>query len=171
MMRALRGMFMVALLVLGGASKLDRLTPVERDHFDALRVWFPSEKDEKVFLKLKTEEERNQWLKDRGYWERFYKYDQAMRDDIVGGLVAMGWPYDAILMAWGAPHQKMRLPGRKATRAEMYVYKFEITDDGSVMVWAPKSKESYKAVGKYRMELYVDDGVLTEIVRKEGWDD
>jgi hypothetical protein len=170
-MRSRHIMFMMALLIFGGASKLDRLTPVERDHFDALRVWFTSDKDEKLFLKLKTEEERNQWLKDRGYWERFYKYDEAMRDAIVGGEVMAGWPYDAILMAWGPPHQKMRLPGRMASRSEMYVYQFEILVGGAVMVWEPKSKESYQAVAKYRMELYIDDAVLTSIVKKDGWDD
>ena len=164
---------MIGLLVLGSGSKLSRLSTVEREHYEALRVWM-SDKEEKAYLKLKTEDLRNAWLHENGqppFWERFYKFEESMRDAILGGEVAVKWPYDAVLMSWGTPHQRMRLTGRQAIRSQLFVYRFEVMEDGSVLVWTPKSKATYKAVDKYRMEIYVDDNVVTEIVRKQGWDD
>ncbi len=159
---------LLGLLVLGGGSKLDRLTPVERDHFDGLRVWM-DKKQEKAFLKNKTEEERNQWLKDAGLWERWYKFDEGMRDQILGGEVATGWPYDAVYMAWGKPHERKKMIGRSASRSELLTYRFEIMEDGAVLVWAPGSKATYKAVGKYTMLVYIDDDKVGELERRDGW--
>ena len=56
----------VVTLALGMAGKLDKFEPYERDHYQALKVWFDKEaKEEKAYLKLKTPQERDQWLKDK----------------------------------------------------------------------------------------------------------
>lgn len=168
MRRATSLAVLIGLVVFGGGSKLDRLTPVERDHFDGLRVWM-DKKQQKSFLKLKTEEERNQWLKDEGLWERWYKYEQDMRDSILAGDVKRGWPYDAVYMAWGKPHERARQIGRSASRSELLTYRFEVMEDGAVMVWVPGSKATYKAVDKYTMLVYIDDDKVGDIERKDGW--
>jgi len=164
-------MFVVlALLAAGcGGSVLKRLNPSEHDHFIALQVWM-SESDVKSYKKLKTEDERNQFLKSKGYWDRFYQYPADVRDQIIAGEGAVGWTQDMVYMAWGAPHQKMILPGRHAVRSVQMVYRFEVDEEGRTLVWTPKSKATYKAISKYQVELVVDDGRVSEIRKKDHWE-
>jgi hypothetical protein len=151
------------------ASRLDMLTDTERDHYAALKVWMDDDQ-EKAFFKLKTEDERNAFLKSLGIWDRFYGYSERERGDILGGRVAVGWTKDKVYMAWGAPHEKQRLTGRRATRSELFTYRFEVAEDGRVLVWEPNSKVTYKAQDKYQIEVYLDDDRVTEMVRKDGWE-
>jgi hypothetical protein len=151
------------------SAKLKRLSDAERDHYYALRV-FMGEDTTKAFLKLKTESERNALLNDLGLWERFYKYDQAIRDKIVAGEVEEGWTEDQMFMSWGEPYDRRRLTGRPAARSELFVYRFEVAPDGVIRVWTPSSKTAYKAVDFYQIEAYVDDNRIAEIVRKEDWE-
>ena len=53
-----------------------RLDTQEFSHWYALRVDM-SEEERKTYLKLKTKEERNAYLKEKEYWDLFYKYDQV----------------------------------------------------------------------------------------------
>lgn len=151
------------------AKPIDRLSSAERDHFQALSVWM-DDKEERAYLKLKTEEERNAWLKEKGYWNRYYQYDAQTRDQILGGKVAVGWTQDMVFMAWGAPHDKRRLLGRNARRSEALIYRFEVTPDGAHLIWAPKSKATHNAVQLYHYVLTVDDAKVVKMERNEGWD-
>lgn len=150
-------------------SKLDRLEDYERDHYFALRVYM-DKKERKQYLRNKTPEARDQWLKDHGYWERFYKYDERRREAILNGEAAPGWSEDMIFMAWGRPFDRKRLTGRNASRSVLLVYRFEVAPDGAVLVWVPKSKTTHNAVEKYQLEVYVDDGKVREIKKKDGWE-
>ena len=125
---------------------------------------------QKTFLRFKTEGERNAFLQERGLWERFYKYDQRIRDMIVAGEVQEGWGEDQMFMAWGEPYDRRRLTGRPASRSELFVYRFEVASDGVVRVWNPSSKTAYKAVDFYQVNVYVDDERISEMQRKEDWD-
>ncbi len=165
---------LIALIVLGGLSgcmkqKIARLNAAEQSHYYALKVWM-DDWEEKAFLKGKTEADRSNWLKEAGYWDRFYKYDSEIRDAIVTGDVKASFTQDQVFMAWGKPHARKRLTGRPATRSELLVYRFEVTRDGETLVWAPGSKETFKAMELYQLELYIDDSVVTEILRKNDWD-
>ena len=115
------------------AASTKRLTESEKDHFYAVKV-FMGDKEQKKWLKLKTEDARTAWMKKRGLWERFYQFDEDRRNKIVAGEVEVGWEQDAVLMAWGMPHQRKRLTGRPATRSEMFVYRFEVDFEGFVTV-------------------------------------
>lgn len=169
--RLCNSLILVALLTAAGCggSVLKRLNPSEVDHYTALRVWMDDD-DTKAYKKLKTEDERNEFLKGRGYWSRFYQYPDKTRDEILAGAVEEGWKQDMVYMAWGAPHQKMVLPGRRASRSVQMVYRFEVDAEGRVMVWAPKSKATYSAIDKYQLELIVDDGIVMEIRKKDHWE-
>ncbi len=160
---------LVGVLLFGTASKYDRLEPQEKVHFDALRVWM-SDKDEKDFFKQKTPEARDQWLKDHRLWDRFYHYDKEMQDAIVQRAVARGWPVDAVYMAWGKPHETQRLFRDGAERSEKLMYFLEVTEDGHVLVWKPGSSETHNAVDRYRYELIVDDGIVTIMTKRAGWE-
>lgn len=164
--------FLLATLVLGGAAngKLKRLTDEERTAYEALKVWFADAKEEKAYLKLKTTDERNQWLKDKGYWDRFYQYDKPERDAIALGSVEPGWSIDKVYMAWGRPHQRRQLARPNVARSELLVYLLEVTDDGHVLIWEPGSKETHNAVDRYRYEVTVENDRVVEMEKKRGWD-
>ena len=56
-----------------------------------------------------------------------------------------------------------------AERSEAYVYLLEVTPDQRVLVWRPGSKQTHGAVDRYHYELVLDDGVVVEMNRKDGW--
>ena len=156
-------------LLSGCGSVLKKLTPGELDHYMALRVWM-SDPDMKAYSKLKTADERNTFLQEKGYWDRFYQYDKKRREQIINGEVAKGWTQDQVYMSWGAPHVRKRLAGRRAVRSEMFVYRFEVDPEGRVYVWEPNSKQTHYAIDKYQIDLTVDDGLIVEMIRKDGWE-
>lgn len=156
-------------MVAGCGSKLDKLAASEKDHYYALKVYM-DEKQDKAYFKLKTEEERNAYLKELGLWDNFYQYNQYERDDILAGEVTTGWTEDKVFMAWGAPIERRRLTGRPAERSELFVYRFEVDDEGYIRVYVPESKTAYKAAKRFQRELYIDDRVVTEILDKDGWE-
>jgi hypothetical protein len=157
-----------ALLFSGCGGKLKRLSSAELSHYNALKVWWDVD-EKKSYLKLKTEPERSAWLKSQGYWDRFYQYPEERRAEIVAGSVGVGWTYDQVYMAWGQPHQKRMAAGRKAERSELYVYRFETDYEGVMHVWYPNSKLTREAIEMFRLEVYVDNGVVVKMDRQEGW--
>lgn len=94
---------LAAMLQVGGWKSAKRLTDAEFDHYYALRV-FMDEAQTKKYLKLKTEEERDAYLKELGLWDKFYRYDDHIRQRIIDGEVQVGWTIDMVYMAWGAPY-------------------------------------------------------------------
>ena len=63
-----------------------RLDNQEFDHYYALRVYM-SEEQRKYYLKLKTRDERDAYLKKLGLWDTFYSYEPEEREEIVAGDV------------------------------------------------------------------------------------
>ncbi len=174
-MRRLLVLLVVALMV-GGCWKkrVKHLSPAEFDHYYALKP-FMGEDVEKGFLKLKTEEERSAYLQQAEFqgqklWDMFYQYDEVERDAIVNGEVAMGWSADMVLMAWGAPHDKRKLVGRKFSRSEMFTYRFEVDEDGTIMVYDPEEGSSYHAIRHFTRRVILDDNAVTEIQEVQGWE-
>lgn len=151
------------------AASTKRLSDSEKDHFYAVKV-FMGEKEQKKWLKLKTQSERDGWLKKQGLWERFYQHDEDTRKKIVAGEVEISWEQDSVLMAWGMPHQRKRLTGRPATRSELFVYRFEVDLEGYVSVWKPKSKTAHRAMKLYQIDVVLDDARVSEMRRKDKWD-
>ncbi len=150
----------------GWQNKVKKLTDTEFDHYYALRAYM-NDDQKKSYLKLKTEEERDQYLKDLGLWDRFYQYDPDTRQQILDGKVEVGWTKDMIEMAWGVPFDKRRLAGRHAQRSELWVYRFEQQKDGGVLVWEPGSKTQYAATRLFERELVLDDDRLVEMSEKD----
>lgn len=146
------------------------LSDAEFDHYYAMRVYL-DEEQRKTYLKLKTEEERNAFLKGvmlpglppKSLWDTFYQYGEDERQSIVDGSVEIGWTVDKLLMAWGRPMKSRKLAGRKAERSLVFVYRFEKHSDGTVMVWQPGSKTEYRADYLFKREVTLDDDVIAEI--------
>ncbi|MBN2799476.1 MAG: hypothetical protein JXX28_10050 [Deltaproteobacteria bacterium] len=166
----MRTALILALLLAACSPSTKRLSQTELGHYNALKVYM-EKADEKAYLKNKTEEERDAWLKEAGLWERFYQYDQSVRDQMIAGEVHEGWAQDQVFMAWGNPHDRKRLTGRPAQRSELFTYRFELQPDDSLLVWRPGSKTEGKAIDLFRVEVYVDDGVVAELRRRDGWTD
>ncbi|MCB9673599.1 MAG: hypothetical protein H6737_00700 [Alphaproteobacteria bacterium] len=160
----------LVVMTLGTGGKLDKLESYERDHYQALEVWFKDNKEKKAYLKLKTPAERDQWLKDMGYWDRFYKYDEYDQKAILSREPKVGWTQDMVYMAWGPPYTKVKSTKRTAQESMILKYRLEVTKDGEHMIWEPGSKETYKAVRRYQTDLYLDDRKVVEIVQKEEWE-
>ncbi len=169
--RAAVSVLLGASLALSGCSidrKVKKLDNEEFKHYYALKVWMdPGEK--KAYFKNKTREERDAWLKEQGLWDKFYQYEPHIREQIYGGEVQIGWTRDMLLMAWGKPVDRGRPAGRNAQRSVMFLYRFEETQDGGVLVWEPGSKTEYQAARLFRREVYIDDGVVAEIRDKNGF--
>ena len=174
------GLVVVAVAGCGITGKIKRLETAERDHYGAIKVWMDDDQ-ELSYLKLKTQAERDSWLKDntsalqragikKTLWDTFYQYDQATRDAIVAGDVQIGWTEDQVLMSWGAPYKRNRATKRTAVRSEIFIYRFEVTKEGELMVWEPGSRESYAAIDKFQYEVHIDDSVITDMVKKKQWD-
>ncbi len=171
-----RVLVLVALAVLMGGcwkKRVKHLSATEFDHYYALRP-FMDEDLQKGFLKGKTEEDRNAFLKSNTFqnktlWDIFYQYDAAKRELIVAGDVQQGFSGDMVLMAWGKPYDKKKLVGRPATRSEMYIYRFETAEDGTIMVYDPDDGSSYHAIRRFHREVILDDNVVTEILEENGW--
>lgn len=163
----MRGLLLVALLAgCGYKGKVKNLSDNEFDHYYALRVYM-DEAQTKTYLKKKTEDERNAYLRELGLWDRFYQNNEKMRALIVQGDVAVGWTKDQVLMSWGHPFEFRKLPGRNAERSELWVFRFEVGEDGAIRVWTPESKTYYKATRLFAREVTLDDDKVTAIEEKE----
>ena len=153
---------LATLLGCGYERHQKRLDDQEFSHWYALRVYM-SEEERKTYLKMKTKEERNAFLKSKELWDLFYKYDQDVRDAIVAGEVREGWTRDMLEMAWGAPYERQRAVGRQAQRSEKFIYRFEQQPDGMILLWESNSKTAYKAVRLFVREVIIDDDVVVKI--------
>ncbi|MFH1470063.1 MAG: hypothetical protein ABIO70_37105, partial [Pseudomonadota bacterium] len=84
-----RLVFVLALALLAGGcwkKRVKHLSQAEFDHYYALRP-FMDEELQKGFLKGKTEEQRNEFLRTHTYqekplWDLFYQYDEVQREAI-----------------------------------------------------------------------------------------
>lgn len=169
-------LFVVALAACSWQARVKFLSDEEFKAYYALKP-FMAEETQKGYLTLKTEEERNAYLKaivlaripPITLYDVFYQYPENIRQAIVDGAVQERWTKEMVLMAWGAPFDKKKLVGRPAPRSEMLIYKFEKHEDGTVMVFIPNSKTEYKAVERFRREVILDDDVVSEIVERPGW--
>lgn len=161
------GFLLSVLLMACGTTRLQkRLDNQEFNHWYALRVYM-SDEQKKVYLKKKTREERDTYLQEAGLWDKFYKYEERIREKIVAGEVQTGWTLDMLQMAWGKPYDQQMAIGRQAVRSIKYVYKFELHSDGSILLWEPGSKTVYKAKKCFKQELVVDDDIIAEMKQKD----
>jgi hypothetical protein len=179
--------FIIALSTLVGCSishYKKRLSDTEQTHYRALEVYLdqPDASGERptderlAFLKLKTEDERNAWLKsfklpssggEGTLWEKFYKYEPHIRELIDRGEVQEGWTLDMVYMSWGRPMKREKPPACNASRCWRYIYRFEQLDDGTVQVWVDGSKDEYRAVSIYDREVEVGDNKVLSIKTKK----
>jgi hypothetical protein len=167
----MRLLVLAALLSVGCSwkNRVKKLSDTEIDHYYALRV-FMNEGQHKAYLKTKEEEDRSAMLKSMGLWDKFYKLEPARRQAISDGKVEVGWTAEEVRMSWGTPFDTRNMPGRKAERSKMWVFRFEEQQDGSVLVWEEGSKTEYHAARFFQREVILDNDIVAEIHDKnEKW--
>ena len=140
---------------------IKRLEPQEAGHYEALRV-FMEEDQRKEYLRLKTQDERDGYLKSKGLWDKFYNVDEDRRKQILSREVKVGWNKEELLMAWGLPIKKQIEPQSRRARSERWIYKFELhtnKKDGSkyVLLWEENSKTEYKSDRVFIREVVIED--------------
>jgi len=172
-----RATWLLPLLLAGaiGAStgcsvdrKLKKFDDQEFQHYYVLKVYM-DDAQKKSYFKLKTRQERDDYLKKAGLWERYYDFEPHVREEIYNGRVQVGWTKDMVLMAWGRPIDRGRVAGRQAQRSERYIYRFEEAQDCSILVWEPGSKTQYHAARLFKREVIFDNDVVAVIKDKEGF--
>ena len=165
---------LVGLLILSGSivgcgpTGIKRLSPVEWNHYKALRVYMNDDIRE-VYLDQETEVDRNQFLHDAGLWERYYQYPEYVRAEIIAGNVALGWTKDKLLMSWGRPQDRGRVAGRQARISERWVYRFEQHTNGTLRIWEPGSSTSYHAARLFQRVVLMDDDIVVDITDSDDW--
>ncbi len=154
-------------------KRIKHLEDEEFSHYYSLKVYLDDDQ-RKAYLKMKTREERDAYLKGiempgrppRILWDMYYDYEEHIREKIYAGEVQEGWTTEMLLMAWGKPLKQRKLAGRQASRSWAYIYQFEQHEDGSVLVWESGSKTEYKAVKMFQREVIIDDDIIADIRNK-----
>ncbi len=151
------------------AAPIDRLADDERAAFEALSVYLDA-KQEKSYLKLKTREARDAWLKGQGVYDQYWALPADRREAIASGAVRTGFLLDEVLMAWGTPFERRRVVVPNVHRAEVLLYRLEVTSGGRVLVWEEGSKSTHNAIDRYRWSLDVHNGMVVKMTKMPGWE-
>ena len=141
----------------GYERHIKRLDNQEYNHWTALRVFMDNDQ-RKEYLSIKTREGRDEWLKTKDLWDKFYQYDENIRDMIVSADVKTGWNRDMLLMSWGLPLDVRKEVRATAVQSERWIYKFELHKDGDILLWETDSKTAYKAKRIFTREVVIEDG-------------
>ncbi|HCP45551.1 MAG TPA: hypothetical protein DIU15_05895 [Deltaproteobacteria bacterium] len=127
----------------------------------SLDAWMTDE-ELKLFLQIKTTEERKQFLVDAGYWRLWKKIDKDMVPNIIKGDVLKGMNKDEVFMCWDKP-AKIRKDFRKDAYVDVLNYEFEIDRKGREFLMRKDSKTAYRneIVTKY---VYMYNGKVFDVV-------
>ena len=163
-------MSILTLLLACGVARFEKkLDQVEFDHWRALRIYM-DEETQKAYRKLKTREERDAFLKSEGLWDRFYQYEERIREQIAAGDVKPGWDENMLYLSWGQPFSRERIFQRPAQESYRLLFRFEQLADGSILIWEPESKTQYKAIRLFQKEVLIDDGIVAQVTDiDKGW--
>jgi hypothetical protein len=126
--------------------KIKRWSDEDKQLVRALDVWM-SDEEMKIFVKLKTSQERGNFLKETGYFKRWEdlaeKRDTTAFEAIKRGEVVNGMSKDEVFMAWDKP-MKIRDEFKREAYVKVLWYEFEIDRKGREFLVRPDSETAYK---------------------------
>lgn len=151
------------------AANLDKLAKklpeAERAVFMALRI-FMTEEEQTVYLgNLRTPEERQKFLEDTGYWQKWERLQPEQQQAIALGRVLPGFDRDALYMAWGKAY-KIRKDVEDGVYVDVLYYRWEKDKKGREFVSFPDSPSGYRNESFDKL-VYFANGLLVDVV-KEG---
>jgi len=126
--------------------------------FDA---WM-SDEELKIFLKLKSTDERRDFLTQAGYFKKWKKIDKEMLPHVIKGDVVKGMNKDEVFMCWDKP-EKIRKDFRRDAYVDVMNYKFEIDRKGREFIMREDSKTAYKNENITKF-VYMYNGKVFSIV-------
>jgi len=126
--------------------------------FDA---WM-SDEEVAVFIKLKSTDERKDFLEKAGYWKIWDRIEDEMLPYVLKGEVIKGMTKDEVFMCWDKP-EKIRKDFRRDAYVDVMNYKFEIDRKGREFLSPKNSKTAYKneSITKF---VYMYNGTVFSIV-------
>jgi len=141
--------------------KIKKWPELDRAWARSFDAWM-SDEELSVFIKIKTTEERQDFLKKAGYWKKWDKIDDEMLPNVLKGEVVRGMTKDEVFMCWDKP-EKIRKDFRRDAYVDVMNYKFEIDRKGREFLSPKDSKTAYKneVITKF---VYMHNGKVFSIV-------
>jgi len=142
-------------------KKLKKWPELDRTWARSFDAWMTDE-ELKLFLQIKTTEERQKFLVDAGYWKIWKKIDKEMVPNIIKGEVLNGMTKDEVFMCWDKP-KKIRKDFRKKAYVDVLNYEFEVDRKGREFLLRADSQTAYRneIITKY---VYMYNGQVFDIV-------
>ena len=141
--------------------KIKKWPEVDRAWARSFDAWMTDE-ELGIFLKLKTTDQRKDFLTEAGYWKLWKKIEDEMLPNVIAGDVVNGMTKDEVFMCWDKP-KKIRKDFRKNAYVDVLNYEFEIDRKGREFLLRQDSQTAYKneIVTKY---VYLYNGKVFSIV-------
>jgi hypothetical protein len=127
----------------------------------AMDAWMTSEEID-IFIKIKTTEERQSFLKKVGYWRLWEEVRDEYRESVTEQQVIKGMNKNEVFMAWDKP-KKIRKDFRRDAYVDVLNYTFERDKKGREFVMRPDSQTAYKNENFIRF-VYMFNGEVFAIV-------
>ena len=147
--------------------KLKRWPAEDQAWARALDSWM-SQDEANIFVKLKTTDERKDFLHETGYWRIWDEIEEEMLPHVIAGEVVKGMTKDEVFMTWDKP-KKIRKDFRRNAYVDVFNYEFERDRKGKEFVLRPDSQTSYKNEVFTRF-VYMHNGLVFAIV-DEGYEE
>jgi hypothetical protein len=161
----------VALLVLALSSpalagqvnmkKIKKWPALDQAWARSFDAWM-SKEELAVFIKLKSTDERKDFLEKAGYWKIWDRIEDEMLPYVLKGEVIKGMTKDEVFMCWDKP-EKIRKDFRRDAYVDVMNYRFEIDRKGREFLSPPDSKTAYKNESITRF-VYMYNGRVFSIV-------
>ena len=148
-------------------KKIKRWPDADKSWAIAMDAWMTAEELD-IFVKLKTTEERQSFLKDAGYWRIWKEVRDDYRDAVIAQNVVKGMNKNEVFMAWDKP-KKIRKDFRRDAYVDVLNYEFERDRKGREFVLRPDSQTAYKNENFIRF-VYMHNGEVFAIV-DEGYEE
>jgi hypothetical protein len=148
-------------------KKIKRWPAEDKSWALALDAWMTTEELD-IFIKLKTTEERQSFLKEAGYWRLWEEVRDDYREAVLSQTVIKGMNKDEVFMAWDKP-KKIRKDFRRDAYVDVLNYEFERDRKGKEFVLRPDSQTAYKNENFIRF-VYMFNGEVFAIV-DEGYEE
>ena len=142
-------------------KKVKKWPELDRAWARSFDAWM-SDDELDVFVKLKTTEERKDFLVKAGYWKKWDKIEDEMLPYVIKGEVVRGMSKDEVFMCWDKP-EKIRKDFRRDAYVDVMNYKFEIDRKGREFLSPKNSKTAYKNENITKF-VYMYNGKVFSIV-------
>ena len=145
-------------------KKLKKWPEEDRVWARSFDVWMTDD-EVKVFEKLGSTEERQQFLEQAGYWQMWKDVNDDMKPNVMEGKVVKGMDQDEVYMCWDKP-VKIRKDFKKDAYVDILYYTFEIDRKGNEFLLVEGSPTAYKN-DERTYYVYMDNGRVFAVVDSE----